>query len=168
MQTPPPVLRTGFGESIGGKIDKNSPVGRRLISTVFVLVNRAATTAALYCTHSKRTVVTEDDVKQALKYHAITFLSEAEYDTLEHDVNSMQTLVDRFVTEDMTSDEVTDTMCDEIEDAMSETSDEDEVTEHMCACSVCSGIRNVDWDAWTPVDPAESFIKHHIDHMLTR
>lgn len=168
MQNPPPVLRTGFGDAPGQKIDKNSPMGKRLISTVFVLVNRAARTAALYCTHSKRTMVTEDDVQRALKYHAITFLSEAEYEKLEQDVQSMEELVDRFVTEEVTSSDVTNEFCDEAEDDVSVSSGEEEEGDVECECTVCSGVRNVEWDAWNPTDPAELFIKHHIDEMLTQ
>ena len=38
MDRPPPVLRTGLLGGEGPMIDKNSPLGKRLLGLVFVLV----------------------------------------------------------------------------------------------------------------------------------
>lgn len=164
MEKPPPVLRTGLIDD-GAKIDKTSALGKRLISTVFVLVDRAAKTAALYCTHAKRSQVTVDDVQLALKYHAMTFLAEEGFEELEKDVASMEGLVDEFVNEQVTSEEVIDDMCDD--DRSSEESEEEEDSEFDCPCKICTGVRSTDWNTWDPTDPAEQFIKKHVDEIMT-
>jgi hypothetical protein len=167
MQNPPPAMRTGFGEddSTPVKIDKNSPLGKRLISTVFVLVNRAARTSALYCKHSKRTQVTAFDVQQALKYHTMTFFSEEGYESLEKEVASMESLVDTFVTEEATSEEIIDEFCDHAEEDDTASSGEEEEVE--CECETCHGVRTANWEGWNPTDPAELFLKRHVDEILT-
>lgn len=146
-------------------------MGKRLISTVFVLVNRAAKTAALYCTHAKRTQVTVDDVQSALKYHAMTFLAEEGFEELEKDVKSMEGLVDEFVSEDATSADIIDEMCDDAEissESEEEEEEEDVSDEWECECETCVGVRHTNWEAWTPTDPAEQFIKRHIDEIMTK
>ena len=172
MDNPPPVLRTGLSDDVpGAKIDKTSALGKRLISTVFVLVNRAATTSALYCMHAHRTQVTVADVQSALKYHAMTFLAEEGFEELEKDVASMEGLVDEFVNEEANSSDVVDSFCDHAEESESEESsceEEDESEEEECPCEICTGVRGTDWDTWDPTDPAEQFIKRHIDEIMTR
>lgn len=172
MDRPPPVLRTGLLGGEGPTIDKNSPLGKRLLGLVFVLVKRAATTAAMYCAHDARSMVTPDDVRLALKYHAMTFFSEAGYDQLERDVNDMEGMVDAFVTESLASGDIVDAFADDAvaHEASSdeETSTDDDVDPETpadpgCDCEVCRGIRELEWDAWNPTDPAERFIKSHIE-----
>ena len=164
MEIPPPSLRTGLADDVSPpKIDRNSPLGQRLISLVFVLVKRAATTATTYCTHSKRKIVTPEDVQYALKYHAKTFFEEEGFETLEKETLEMEDLVSRFINEDMSSDEVVDTFTEESE------SDDEEVSDdpgEECHCELCTTIRGVDWDAWDPSDPAENFIKVHVDQVF--
>ena len=209
MDQPPHVLRTGLvGDGPAVKIDKHSPMAKRLLGLVFVLVKRAATSAALYCMHNGRHMVTPDDVRGALKYHAVTFFSEEGFEQLERDVESMETFVDQFVTESIGSDGIVDAIADEAvetqlggseeeddsaedEDDSAEDDDDDDdsaeddddddtesddeeeedgddpvtVSDAPCDCEVCRGIRELDWDAWQPTDPAERFIKTHIDEI---
>lgn len=210
MDQPPPVLRTGLvGDGPAVKIDKQSPMAKRLLGLVFVLVKRAATSAALYCMHNGRHIVTPDDVRGALKYHAVTFFSEEGFEQLERDVDSMETFVEQFVTEAIGSDGIVDAITDEAiqnqcggseddddvtdddndtddtddeddEDDDDSDADEDEsesdeeeedgddpvtVSDASCDCDVCRGIRELDWNAWQPTDPAERFIKTHIDEI---
>ena len=205
MDHPPPVLRTGLvGDGPTAKIDKHSPMGKRLVGLVFVLVKRAATSAALFCRHAGRYMVTPDDVRKALRYHAVSFFSESGFEQLERDVESMEAMVDQFVSESIGSGDVVDTFADEAIDTRStrsqdgeeydddeseddedddddESEDDDESdmdgpppfpstsetlpksSDNPCTCDVCRGIRELDWDAWQPTDPAECFIKSHID-----
>jgi len=183
MDRPPSSLRTGFGETTSKGIDKHSALGKRLISLVFVLVKRAATTAAVYCTHAKRSLVTPQDVGMAIRYHAMTFLAEHGFDELEKDVQDMEGLVSQFVQEEATSSDVVDAFVDEAyddvyehvseEESEEEPSDEEEgnddedVEEHICVCETCAGIRAVEWESWHPEDPAEQFLKKHIDDVFT-
>ena len=183
MEKPPSSLRTGFGGANAKGIDKNSPLGKRLISLVFVLVKRAATTAALYCTHAKRSLVTPQDVGMAMRYHAMTFLAEHGFEELEKDVQDMEALVSQFVQEEATSSDVVDAFVDgaydedsddeETADETDETEDiddaeeEEDVMDHICVCETCAGIRSVDWETWQPEDPAEQFLKKHIDEVFT-
>ena len=206
MDQPPHVLRTGLvGDGPAVKIDKQSPMAKRLLGLVFVLVKRAATSAALYCMHNGRHIVTPDDVRGALKYHAVTFFSEEGFEQLERDVESMESFVDQFVTESVGSDGIVNAIADEAADTLlggseeaddegdsdddddedtddddDDESDEDDdaeseeeedgddpvtVSDAPCDCDVCRGIRELDWDGWQPTDPAERFIKTHIDEI---
>ena len=174
MEKPPSSLRTGFGGANAKGIDKNSPLGKRLISLVFVLVKRAATTAALFCTHAKRTLVTPQDVGMAMRYHAMTFLAEHGFEELEKDVQDMEALVSQFVQEEATSSDVVDAFVDgpydddvdEDTDETEEVDDDEDIVDHICVCETCAGIRSVDWESWQPEDPAEQFLKKHIDDVF--
>lgn len=167
MERPPPTLKTGFGEAKPIGISASSPLGQRLISLVFVLVKRAATTAALYCKHAQREIVTPEDIKLALKYHAKTFFDEDGMGDLEKDMHAMEELVQRFASEEATSDDVVDSMCDEVEGMYEEVDEEcDDEESQACECDVCSKITDLDWDAWNPEDPAEVFLKTRIDEIL--
>jgi hypothetical protein len=183
MNIPPPILRTGLSDDVPStRIDKHSALGKRLISTVFVLVNRAATTSAVYCQHAKRTQVTVADVQSALKYHAMTFLAEEGFEELEKDVVSMQGLVDEFVNEEANPSDVVDAFCDRsdgesddesdgesvIEESDGESVIEESIEEEECSCEICTGVRSTDWDNWKPIDPAEQFIKKHVDEIITK
>lgn len=174
MEKPPPTIRTGLGTGSSKKIEKTSPMGQRLIGLVFVLIKRAATTAAMYCSHSKRRLVTTRDVGLAMRYHAMTFLSEHGFDQLEKDVVDMEEMVSQFVNEEATSSDVIDTFVGEEdiqeeieEETEEEIEEESEEEEHVCECETCQGIRNTDWDAWHPEDPAEMFLKTHIDDVFS-
>ena len=178
MENTPPIMRTGLmGNSNEITVDRHSPLGQRLISLVFVLVKRAATTAAKYCFHCKRTLVTPMDVHYALKYHARTFFAEEGFEKLEEETTEMGELVSRFVREDISSDEVVDTFVDEEDISGDEDDDDDEEEEEEeeeraaekgeeCSCEFCTAIRGSGWDAWDPQDPAEQFIKNHIDQVF--
>lgn len=163
MQNTPPVMRTGLLGAPTQKIDKCSPLGKRLISLIFVLVNRSAITAAEYCAHAKRTVVTKKDIGMALRFHAKHFLNEDGMEKLHDEANSMEDLVSQFVSEELSTEDVVDTMID-AEDDEAEDAEDDETDENsVCQCGSCTDIRNVEWDEWNPTDPAEQFLKNHID-----
>lgn len=171
MENTPPIMRTGLmGNSNEITVDRHSPLGQRLISLVFVLVKRAATTAAKYCFHCKRTLVTPMDVNYALKYHARTFFAEEGFVKLAEETTEMGELVSRFVREDISSDEVVDIFVDE-EDISGDEEEEEEdeggaEKGEECSCEFCTAIRGSEWDAWDPQDPAEQFIKNHIDQVF--
>lgn len=170
MEKLPQTLRTGL---VGEVTPPDLPLRQRLVSLVFVLVKRAATTAAKYCSHSKRTAVTPRDVEYALKYHARTFFCEEGFDQLEQETNEMHDMVTQFMSDEVSSSEVVDAFADEIEEEYSEECEEEDCEDECgeeCACDFCKAFRAVkeeEWDRWDPTDPAEYFIKHHIDQLVT-
>lgn len=162
MEAPPPVMRTGI---LGGpaRVTIDPQLEKRLVSLVFVLVKRAASTAAFFCKHSKRTLVTVDDIKLALKFEARTFLDEGGLPDLERETAEIEKMVDEFIEQKISSEEIVDAFS-ECEDE--EYPDTDDEVGEECSCETCRRIRNLEWDSWTPEDPAEKFIKDHVDLVL--
>jgi hypothetical protein len=180
-QPPPGVpgtLRTGIAGR-EASVDVNSPFIQRMLALVFTMVTRAAQSAASYTEHAHRTLVTPKDVQMALKFHARHFLSEEGIEQLETDVNEMAATLQQPMSDSETdsgsgSDMATSGDEDEddgdVEEEEAEVEpqmcDDDETwTRSECQCSACVGIHETleTWDAWTPTDPAEKWIKAHVD-----
>lgn len=174
--TIPEKIQTGFGilepPTSSSAIDPESAVGKRLISMVFVMIQRAAKSAAVFTKHGQRTMVTPNDIRLALKHHAITFLDEDVFAELEAEVHAMHTFLENEVSSSM--DDTLDTMLDtELvidgdEDEEEETEEEEEQEEHHhpCTCSFCVSLMSSDFDAWNPTDPAEVYIKSAVEKTL--
>jgi hypothetical protein len=169
----PPLLRTGFDTlHEKPKIDAESPLGKRLIGLVCVLIRRASMTAATYVEHSKRKMITPNDIVLALKHEAIKFASDKGLETLEEEMENMNPLLESSSAENgIDIDEVVDGQIDEEEDD-EEDEEEDEEDEdeegQECDCETCRELRNVDWEAWQPTDPAQAFIKTALDNTMHR
>lgn len=164
-----------------------------MLALVFTLVTRAAKSAATYTDHAHRTLVTPKDVQMALKFHARHFLSEEGIDQLETEVNEMAATLQQPMSDSEDSDsdnseetemgsdmstsgdedigdedegEESDGEGQESESDIVRMCDDDETwTRSECQCSVCVGMNETweTWDAWMPTDPAEKWIKAHVD-----
>jgi len=168
----PSTLKTGLvGEGPTYRIDPTSPEGKRLLGLVFVMIQRAAMTAAKYTEHSGRSVITVPDVQRALKYHAMTFLSEEGFQQLQDDVNKMQAFMETELEADPTSGAAVDELIDTVEDSDDDSDSEHEDSEHaetVCECADCAALATIDeqWDAWDPTDDAERFIRDRVQDTL--
>ena len=189
----PSSIRTGLGDGPDPSADKitaDSPLGKKLLSLVFVLIKRAAQSAAVYCEHAGRMHVTSEDVKCALKYQAHRFLKDDGFEGLESEAAEMHAFLDAEHLDD--DDAMTDAVIDSIdedddddqeeededdqeeedEDDQEEEEEEDQEEEPLsgttspCECIICTAMRTLDWDAWHPEDPAEAFIRECVQKTI--
>lgn len=164
-------MRSGFSmlsDPQDGKIAPDSPLGRKLLSLVFVLIKRAAQSAAVYCEHSGRSLVTPDDVKLALKYHTHRFFKD---EGLEEEAEEMHLMLENDMNsgEEDGVDMVLNTLDDDEDEEEEESCEEEEEERHngqACGCDLCQGMVSFDWDAWLPDDPAEIFMKQCVEKTM--
>lgn len=181
MSYPPPSMRTGFSnvQPVPPSISPDSPLGKKLLSLVFVLIRRAAGTAATYCEHDGRTVVTPNDIQLALKYHTHRFFKS---EGLEEEAEEMESMLERDILGAGGDGDITkgvDVILDSIEEEQDDADGEGEESEEhddeedieqgkteKCTCDVCHDVRTFDWDSWCPNDPVEIFMKECVEKTL--
>lgn len=135
-------------------------VKTKLLALVFLLVKKAAMSAAVFCRHQNLVEVEVDHVKRALKYESMRFFDssnlEEETDALIREMDLGSGLTD----DDMMH--ALDSVVDEVEEEVVH----ERPREH-CVCDVCHGIEHVLtlWEAFEPDDPAKAFLKEQLDYV---
>jgi hypothetical protein len=139
-------MRSGSGDG-----PANDAFAMRCVSILFVMITKAAETAAIYASHADLTVVAPDDIRRALCYEAQQFLRR---DGLEADVAQVE--------QDLYG---TDSDSESESEPESEPEPEEEWRASECACDTCAGLNETwtTWAAWEPTDEAEKFFKSRID-----
>jgi hypothetical protein len=175
----PEKLKTGFGipndSAEIGALDAH--FHKRLISITMALMKRATESAATFCSHSGRKVVTPEDIQRGLMYETMQFFKETEsYEALEKDVNQMTEFLERYMCASDADEPFTASLVDDLldEEAFEEEDDDDEEEEandkksHRCSCSLCSVLENVHdaWDQWRPHDPVEKALRQCLQRTL--
>jgi hypothetical protein len=160
--TVPETLRTGQGSGDNTDVMR---VQSKLMALVFLLVKKAATSAAIYCKHQGISTVDIPHIRLALKHESMYFFDcdnlEAETDTLIDQIQSWDETLSAD-SDDISS--VLDKMVDQIE-----RDTEGERTTLMCTCDICHGIATVSekWDAYEPDDAAKVFLKQQMEYIDT-
>jgi len=169
-------MRSGFGTTPTGNNSVDA-LAQRLIATVAVMTRRAGELAMDLAEHENRNDVTRADVNAALKYQARTFLSTCDAPEIVEDVTRTQ----RELFDDNQSEYSSDE--DEDEEWISdETTDSDPPAVDLpavdnppatavviCACERCAAVREAveTWDAWTPSDPAEEYLRGSVNRAIS-
>ena len=168
-------MRSGFGtiNGNGGSVDA---LAQRLIATVAVMTRRAGELAMDLAQHENRNDVTRADVNAALKYQARTFLSTCDAPEIVEDVaRTQRELFDDNELSEYSSDGNSDEWISDSTDsdpadapATATATTATATATERCACERCVAVREAveTWDAWTPSDPAEEYLRGSVNRAL--
>lgn len=158
----PTTLRTGLHS---GDTSDITHIQAKLMALVFLLVKKAATTAAVYCKHQGISEVDVPHIRLALKHESMHFFDS---DNLERDTDTM---ISEISSRDQTISletrdigPILDTLIDQIE-----RDTEREQTTLLCRCEICRGMETVAdrWEAYEPDDAAKAFLKQQMEYIDT-
>jgi 3,4-dihydroxy-2-butanone 4-phosphate synthase len=185
----PENIKSGFSAATAEAMSAEdmAVLKTRMLGLVCLLIKKAAVTAGVFAEHQKRSVVDAPEIILALKHESMQFFQR---DTLEADLNTMLRdmtseqgsvdMVNQFIAsspEDIRSssadageglvDTVLDVVESELQESLPTPVDTDDA-DHPCACSLCTRMENIDflWEAWQPDDPAEQFLKNHLETLV--
>lgn len=181
----PDQLKTGFTSAISpGSAEDVAIYKTQMLGLVCLLIKRAAITAGVYVEHQDKHVVDAPEIILALKHETMRFF---QTETLESDLNDiLRAMSDETSVEHVnefiqaapesigeasgpSGEGLVDTVLNVVESEL-----QDSLPERVpggdkpCECSLCTTIDDIDflWDAWEPSDPAERFLKEHLETMI--
>lgn len=182
----PERLKTGIGSAEGSLSAEDITILKtRMLGLVCLLIKKAAVTAGVFVEHQERDVVDAPEIIMALKHECMQFFQR---DSLESDLNAILTSItsDQETTDKLNEfiaaspDEIrsspghvgeglVDTVLDVVESELQESVPERVPTiDAPCECSLCVKLLDIDflWSAWHPTDPAEQFLKEHLETLV--
>ena len=127
---------------------------QQVASTLVCFSENALLNAGTYVKHSKRNMITKEDLKRCFKLETFIFMKR---ENIEEKIRDIQNEI---------YDEDSDGEDNEIIYDDDEV-DPDEFSESMCACFLCQCLNNVDlkWDNWEPETPLQVVLRRHIEAM---
>jgi hypothetical protein len=149
-------LKTGFN-----LVQENNEELKKNIAAMVILFSKNAMKfGALYASHSKRNIVTTEDIKRGMMLQCFIFENTP---NLANEIKEIkETLLDD-------NDDVREDIIDEINDAADEVviNDETNFTESECKCVLCNSFNTINerWAAWEPQDNIYKIFKIHIENM---
>ena len=142
-------MKSGF-DLTGNNTVIDPDFRENMVAMITLFGENALRTSALYTKHSKRNVVSVEDLKRAMKLEVFLYMKRP--DLLEK--------------------------CKEIKEALrsdNEEEDEDELIEYEdgefreseCDCALCKGLNSIHekWEHFEPQSPIEKILKKRIDEM---
>lgn len=178
-------MKTGFSNLIEPKQGPTLTEQLEVGGMIMAFMKNAMKSAAVYVSHSGRSIVTPKDIQMALKWEVFEFLNRH---TLLNDINEMTQWTmencevstdglfdkDEFVhavntEEDMSDDD----MMEEEEDTEEEDTDEEDTGEEewyrsACACDICYSINDAverRWSRYQPNPGIETIMWKRINEM---
>ena len=151
-------MKTGFDllQENDDELQKN------IAAMVISFSKNAMKFAALYTNHSKRKIITTEDIKRGMMLQCFIFENTP---NLANEIKEIkETLLDD-------NDDVRDDIIDGINNAADEAVLTDETpleyTESECTCVLCKNFNTMEerWANWKPVKPIYQIFKMHIENM---
>lgn len=148
-------LKTGF--TTGSEVNKEPDEDLMLTVSAIVssFVENSLKTAELYTNHSKRKVITTNDIKLCLMCETFQYLNKS--DTAEN-IMKWKGIINDFQNESDDSDD--------LEDIVNNESDlKGDFMKSLCECEKCVTINSVEkyWNKWSPAEGIETILKKAID-----
>lgn len=151
-------MKTGFD-----LLQENDDELQKNIAAMVILFSKNAMKfAALYTNHSKRKIITTEDIKRGMMLQCFIFENTP---NLANEIKEIkETLLDD-------NDDVRDDIIDGINNAADEAVLTDETpleyTESECTCVLCKNFNTMEerWANWKPVKPIYQIFKMHIENM---
>ena len=135
-------MKSGFDQT-GTNTIIDPDFRENMVAMITLFGENALRTSALYTKHSKRNVVSVEDLKRAMKLEVFLYMKRP--DLLEK--------------------------CKEIKEALRSDNEEEEedgeFRESECDCPLCKGLNSIHekWEHFEPQSPIEKILKKHIDKM---
>jgi len=151
-------MKTGFN-----LVQENDEELKKNIAAMVILFSKNAMKfAALYANHSKRKIITIEDIKRGMMLQCFIFENTP---NLANEIKEIkETLLDD-------NDDVREDIIDGINDAGDEAVLTDETpleyTESECTCVLCNNFNTMKerWANWEPKDDIYKIFKIHIENM---
>jgi hypothetical protein len=177
-------MNTGYSQNAEDEFIKKNT--KDIMVSLGVFVDDAARLAGMYCLHSNRIEVSEDDMIMALKvrsYNNDHFWNRAD---INERIHEMKGIIDEEMDEDdIDEDDIDEDMEDCTKECMDENIEDnydtmkememeememeemEEFSRNNCTCALCTEMNNIDtkWNVWNPENPIEKSIKKTIDEM---
>lgn len=165
-----PPMRTGLLPTANTASVQH--VQRRLIATVFVMVQEATHVSEILAVHASRQIATGEDAIAALKYQAKTFLKRLD------DADTIAAILE--MEKDIFGDGDDESVGSCASENDMETSDDLEapdeahvlpaqnIVDGRCACEICVGAREAvtSWESWVPADETEEYLKAGVEKAI--
>jgi len=145
------VMKTGFDLVDNGELDK-----QRIVAMVTAFTDKAVRSACIFVKHSKRDMVTVEDIKRAMMLEVFMFMKRP---GIQEETEEIRRQI--FYGDSDDEDESGD------EGAEEEADEEAEFRESECACALCKCINNIydRWNPWVPTNTWQTILRKHIDGM---
>jgi len=149
---------------------ENEEVKKNIATMVILFSKYALKSAALYVSHSKRTIVSTEDIKRGMMLQAFIFentpnLLEDLTEIKEEIFGNTPSLTDM-------ADDIIATVETIVEDVVLAEGAEDEYpeeeySESECECVLCKNFNTIKakWEHWEPEDPVKKILQIHISNM---
>lgn len=148
-------MKTGFNQVKDN--NTNNETDLAFASLFMAFTQNALVRAGKYTEHNNRTIVTINDIKNALKVETFNFLNNDNSKTINDWKNYLENIND---CEDIDEDYDED---DELEDNNDDIIEDDSI--RKCNCDICTEFYNIDnrWIPWEPEEGIPKILKEHID-----
>ena len=140
---------------------------KKIAAMVILFSKNALKFAALYVSHSKRKIVTTEDIKRGMMLQCFLFENTP---NLANEIKEIkETLLDDNIIADMIDEMNTiEAVGDIVAPGAILTDDEPlEYSESECTCVLCNSFNTMKerWDNWEPTDKIYEIFKIHIENM---
>lgn len=147
-------MKSGFDPT--ADVEDMEEFKKNVTSLIVAFGENAMRTGAKYVSHSKRKVVTVEDLKRAMMLEMFLFSNRPGI------IEKAKKIKEEIYNEDDDSDEDEDED-EDISDFISNKKTKFEL--NTCDCALCTCINTIPskWKRWTPTTPYEKILKKHID-----
>jgi len=132
-------------------------------SAIMTFMSYAIKSSSIYVEHSKRQVVTQDDIKRAMMIEVFMYFDR--HDLLIRTAEWRQIILEDLQNEESEEDEEeSESECD-AKDEEEKMIEEDKKNKVKCDCDICSQMNDIveKWQYYEPKDELGKVFKKHID-----
>ena len=143
-------MKSGFDPT--ADVEDMEEFKKNVSSLIVAFGENAMRTGAKYVSHSKRNVITVEDLKRAMMLEMFLFSNRPGI------IEKAKKIKEEIYNEDEDEDEDED-----VSDFISNKKTKFEL--NTCDCALCTCINTIPskWERWTPTTPYEKMLKKHID-----
>ena len=149
-------MKSGF-DNINSN-EMNDDMLDNLYSLIYAFMEKSMISADTYVKHSKREIITKEDIQLALKYETFKFLHRP---NIFDDVSRWkEILLEEIETEEAVAE---DTVTGDL-NVVADDKDYVAFTKSECICEICAEINDIEekWDTWVPHNQIEIILKNAV------
>ena len=145
-------MKSGF-DNIGSN-EMDDDMLDNLYSLIYAFMEKSMVSADTYVKHSKREIITKEDIQLCLKYETFKFLHRP---NIFDDVKRWREILLEEIEEE--DEEETEEL-----DVVADNKDYVPFKQSECSCEVCSEVNGIEerWDVWEPHNQIEIILKNAV------
>ena len=147
-------MKSGFDNINSNEMDNN--MLDNLYSLIYAFMEKSMVSADTYVKHSKREIITKEDIQLTLKYETFKFLHRP---NIFDDVARWKEILLEEIDEGEEEDKETEEL-----DIVADNKDYVPFRKSECSCEVCAEINDIEgkWDEWEPHNQIEIILKNAV------